>query len=126
MQRWCALHGFVERVKQPTRGPNLLDLVLTDLKDNVSCAVLPELANHRVAMCSLSFPPLSLEDRPRQCWKYSEANWRGLRSHLRSTDWTALSFLSVDTAAERFTDILVQSMRMYIPSRTIQNRSNHP
>ena len=38
--------GLVERVSKPTRGPNLLDLVLSDLGTELQCKVFPGIHNN--------------------------------------------------------------------------------
>jgi len=126
MQQWCSERGFRERVQKPTRGPNLLDLVLTDMPDHVSTVVLPELADHRLVMVSLSLPPLSLPSSSRACWKYAQANWRGLKRFFRSTDWQFLYGLSSDGAVRALTKYILTAMHTFIPRVVVQNASSHP
>ena len=39
LQGWCAGNGFEERVKKPTRGEYLLDLLLADMAGRVRATV---------------------------------------------------------------------------------------
>ena len=126
MQQWCSERGFRERVQKPTRGPNLLDLVLTDMPDHVSTVVLPELADHRLVMVSLSLPPLSLPSSSRACWKYAQANWRGLKRFFRSLNWQFLRGLSSDGAVRALTRYILTAMHTFIPRVVVQNASSHP
>ncbi len=37
----CCTHGLTQHVKAPTRGANLLDIVLSDFQSGVTCRVTP-------------------------------------------------------------------------------------
>ena len=49
----CIELGLRQTVREPTRGANLLDLVLTDLDGIVKIKVLGSLADHRSILCEL-------------------------------------------------------------------------
>jgi hypothetical protein len=53
LRRFCEERGLEQIVKKPTRGPHLLDLVLTDLFD--ACAtVAPGVADHAIVSIYLN------------------------------------------------------------------------
>ena len=49
------LAGLSERVGKPTRGPNLLDLVLSDLGTELTCAVHPGISDHEAPVGTVGF-----------------------------------------------------------------------
>ena len=49
------LAGLSERVGKPTRGPNLLDLVLSDLGTELTCAVHPGIGDHEAVVGTVKF-----------------------------------------------------------------------
>ena len=65
LYRFCCEYGFEERVRQPTRGNHLLDLVLTDQED-VSCEVLPGVSDHQLVAATLVLHLPKEETVPRQ------------------------------------------------------------
>ena len=72
---WCRRHGFEERVRSPTRGDHLLDLVLTDLADYVSANVSSVIADHGVITVLLATPLVRLTVSERVGWVFSRAQW---------------------------------------------------
>eukprot|EP00969_Alexandrium_andersonii_P253408 11199820-Alexandrium_andersonii.AAC.1 len=61
LQQWCAERGFVERVGAPTRGPHLLDLVLTDVAELTTTSVHAKISDHDLVLVKVASPPLKLE-----------------------------------------------------------------
>ena len=103
---FCCVAGFEERVRKPTRGNNLLDLVLTDLHTDVQCKVLPQLAyryctesgeqkfsDHHPVLTEVQLELPTVREVPRECWEWSKANWKDLNAELAATDWEGLLFL---------------------------------
>ena len=73
LREWARDRGLTQRVRSPTRGPHLLDLVLTDCPD-ITVEVLSELSDHRPLSLRLPCPPLSFDRVERVCWHYGSAD----------------------------------------------------
>jgi hypothetical protein len=92
MRMFCLQHGFRQLVKEPTRGPNLLDLLMTDI-DDVKCRVLPAIADHSGILASLKLRVPRTVIIQRKVWTFGKADWDGLRYKIRSTSWNCISSL---------------------------------
>ena len=64
-------------MKEPTRGANLLDLLMTDI-DDVKCKVLPAIADHSGILASLKLRVPKTATVWRLVWNYLAADWYGL------------------------------------------------
>jgi len=124
----CSRLGLEQKVRQPTRGSNLLDLALTDASSGVSCTVLPKIADHKLVLTKMAFKVAHAEPVERQVLDYSRADWAGLKQCLRNTNWREFFFdLSADEAAQRLTDYITEKAAEHIPSRTqVHKLSSHP
>lgn len=70
----CLELGLVQRVRSPTRGGNLLDLVLSEVS-SLSCHVLPPVADHNVVEVALSFSVSRRVVSQRAVWDFAKADW---------------------------------------------------
>ena len=81
----CDMYGLKQMVKQLTRGPYLLDLVLTDPK--AVCVELdPKIADHSSLIIHV---PECFEERhmgSRSLWHYSDADWASIEKTLERTE----------------------------------------
>ena len=81
-----ALHGLEQLVDMPTRGENILDLILTDIhasRVKVSDREPIGKSDHCVLIADVA---LSLAREPRTnrtVWDYAKADWGRLRKHFR-------------------------------------------
>ena len=144
---FCCAAGLEERVKKPTRGKHLLDLVLTELHTDVKCIVLPELAfghcretgrqkfsDHHPVLLKVALEVPTVREVPRECWNWSKARWKELNAELATADWEALPFLGDEpfeefshSATERFTEHLLETTRKYVPVTTkYLKKATHP
>ena len=89
---FCDTYGFEERVRQPTRGKHLLDLVLTDLHTDVKCKVLPKVADHHAVLAQVTRSVPSEVKVTRELWNWRKANWPALNDELEHTDWDKVLF----------------------------------
>ena len=95
MRNFYSEKGFRQLVAEATRGDYKLDLLMTDLED-VSCTVVPGIADHKGVLGSFTLRVPKSEVVERKVWMFSKANWDGFRAKLRSLTWNFLSFLAVD------------------------------
>ena len=108
MRVFCSNHGFRQLMREPTRGPNLLDLFMTDI-DDVKCKVVPAIADHGGGLASLRFRVPRAEIVQRQVWTSAKADWEGLSYALRNTAWDSISTLPPDEGAEFLTRCILET-----------------
>ncbi len=125
---FCRERGLDERVRKPTRGENLLDLVLADLGSLVKARVIPGISDHEAVLFSLDFPLPEVKAQRRQVFQYSRARWDDMCEQLRSVDWSSIiRDDDVDGSAMRFTTCLLDTAREFIPQKWISDHSgSHP
>jgi hypothetical protein len=127
LQNFCADYGFTERVRAPTRGDYILDLLLTDLHVDIRVQVLPGVSDHSMvkAIFDMSIPvkvPI-----PRSVWLFREADWQGMRASLADHIWPWNDDTSPDDAAGEFQSHILALMDEYIPSKLVMHYSSeHP
>ena len=82
--------GLEQLVDLPTRGENMLDLIITDIHaSSVKVSDREQIgkSDHCVLIADVA---LSLAREPRTTrtiWNYAEADWGRLRKHLRGINW---------------------------------------
>ena len=122
----CRLTGLRQHVHQPTRGDNVLDLVLssegvgveTSVEDGLLCS------DHREVFCSIqaSYPAVQLATRT-TALNYKRADWDGLRQSLRLLPWVdLLNDPCVNQNAEKFYALLEAAIEDSIPTVTLRRR----
>jgi len=78
--------GLTQIVDTPTRGKNILDLVLTNQPSSVLRAeVLPGLSDHDVVFLELRVTPCKNTQKERKIPLYGKANWDNIRKDLQNT-----------------------------------------
>ena len=108
-------------MRHPTRGPYLLDLVLTN-DAKTSASVGPKISEHHTLVIRI---PDAVEKRniaSRVVWEYKDADWRQISESLENENWSCLQQGSVDDALDYFYNIVDQLMQNHIPQsvRTCQ------
>ena len=106
LQSTCEELGLKQLVQDPTRGGNLLDLVLSDIPD-AKCQVLPAIADHKVVQTQLKLQvPISAPTRC-EVWSFAKADWQRLEKELGDHDWSAMGEMDPDTGAEWMTKFIL-------------------
>ncbi len=127
LQGFCADHGFEELVKAPTRGENLLDLVLSDVPFETRTSVLPGVSDHSMVLTHFDTPIQLQQNVVRTVWQYSDARRSELRSALAAVDWRYIDQVCPSAAAEWFASTLMGYLQIYIPRKEIVVKcSAHP
>ena len=74
LEQVCSLYGLKQRVKLPTRGDHLLDLVLTDIA-GVKCDVAPGVldSDHRATIASFDISVPRAPPSSRVCFDTGKA-----------------------------------------------------
>ena len=104
-------------------------LVLLDIFICSDASICPTMAfsplgnsDHFVISVSIQFPSYSQRDAPlhRIAYDYSQANWGGLRDHLRDVPSENIFKLSASAAARKFFEWVQVGIDVYIPHRKYQ------
>ena len=124
LEQVAASHGLKQKVRQPTRGQYLLDLVLTDLQ-SLSCIVVPGVLenDHRATIASVAITIPRSTVPARECFDIGKARWSALQRELEKCDWGALlGDLDADAAAAVLRDRIVNAASRFIPRKTVKER----
>jgi len=125
---FCYLYGLDQHVRQPTRGLNTLDLIMSDVTGHVETDVLAPLgrSDHAALISNLAILPLEDDAVRRTVWRYGRADWPRLRHFYRTTDWSEIITPDVDSSCENLTQRILDGMKKFIPSKTLKLRGADP
>ena len=116
---------MTQHVKTPTRGPHLLDLVLSDMK--VTAKVLCRIADHALVEATLKIQIPQNVAISRQVWRFADADWVGMDEAMASQDWSHLDHMTPSEGAEWLQNFILQTMREWIGKREVkEKKSSHP
>jgi hypothetical protein len=69
------MSGHTQLVTQPTRGPNTLDLILTNCPSSFGrVETMPRLSDHDIVFTELDINPQRAKQKPRDIPLYKKAN----------------------------------------------------
>ena len=116
----CLEDNFYEQfVKEPTRGGNILDLVITNeqgLMGELSVEAGLASSDHGMVKWSIYVGVERREDC-RESRDYKRADFEGMRAELRGVDWVGLLNGDVEEDWTSFRDLLRDLERRYVPVR---------
>ena len=127
-EAFAITNGLAQLVAHPTRVPdragdasNILDLFLTSSAHSYSPILVSAplgSSDHCLISARRPFdsPPAHKPDK-RILWKFSSADWDGLRSFYASLPWNDICFRSdnVDYAVSSVSELILEGMNLYIP-----------
>ena len=110
-----------QHVKEPTRGMNILDLVLTDdlnMVDNVRCEAPFGRGDHAVVCFDVNIDCSRVEKKI-ESFDFGRANWIGLNKDLLEIDWNErFKERSVHEMWSILVEVLEEKKREYIPLKS--------
>ena len=117
-----------QKVSEPTRGENILDLCLSTDEDMVRDVEVFETfstSDHNYFTCNI-FASIHIEP-PRVFPNFSCANWDMIRSYLSCVDWLEL-FRNCDceTMWTTLKNIIYNAVNLYVPLTVPTHKSNTP
>lgn len=125
-------HNLDQVVDQPTRGDNILDLLLTNNKTSLSkLSILPGLgkSDHDIVYAEIDVAPNRTKKPPRRIFQYKKAKWGDFKDKLL-TLFDDMSQTSSTTSAndlwEALKVTLQQGMAQHIPQRTVSPKHRLP
>jgi ribonuclease P/MRP protein subunit RPP40 len=107
--------GFTQLVEVPTRGQNILDLILAD-DDRVpyGITVIGNLGLSDHHMVAFKINNLRVRDEDKQSLRNQEVDFVALRVHLNAVDWAAalLASTTIEEMGTKFYGILYEAIRV--------------
>ena len=125
LEATCCLHGLQQHVREPTRGPHLLDLVLSSFGSGLTCRVTPGIhdRDHDSVLTKVKVAVPASEPVRRRVYKFKKANWEELCNRLSAVDWgTFFADLDADEAAKRFTEEVIAAVEDNVPATWITDK----
>ena len=121
--------GLTQIVDEPTfstdHSDNILDLIITDLPGYVtSKGTLDKIADHAIPYCYFSERSPKHHCYQREIWRYNLGDYDSLRQHLSNASLSAIvtSIPDINQAVCRWTEMLLDSAKLYIPHSVITVR----
>ena len=130
LEQVCSIRGLKQHVRSPTRGINLLDLVLSNFTSGVSCKVIPGIRenDHDGVLATISVSIPSTRAVQRQVYDYCLADCDTLKRLLQEVSWgSELNDRSAGDAASWFTAKILLLVETCVPTKWITDKSYaHP
>ena len=119
-------YGLNNHVDFPTHtSGSSLDPVLTDLPTSVvTCRPTGSVgsSDHLAVLTTIKLAVDRDEGVSRTNWLWRQADWRGLREELASTDWSGLLRGSVEEQVQKFNDVLLACQKKYVRCQTYKSK----
>ncbi|CAG2244129.1 unnamed protein product [Mytilus edulis] len=117
-------------VDVPTRKDNILDLIITNLPNQVQrVEVIPGLSDHDIVFAEFAIAPSKLKQKPRIIPLYKKANWGTIKQEI-NTLYKHLSenqqHLCVNEMWNCFKTTITKAVKDHIPHKTAKTKDGHP
>ena len=88
----CCAHGLRQLVQERTRGPYLLDLVLSDFASGIRCRVVPGIHgnDHDATVTTVNLDISTSQPTERTVYNFNHENWPLLKQMLLVTNWKTI------------------------------------
>ena len=107
--------GLRQIVRAPTRGPYLLDLVLSDVKDITAKPLKAMIADHQIVFTTMRMSIPQAIEHERSLWHFSSADWSRLARDLQVEVWNL--DCGANENAKIFTNRILELARESIPHK---------
>ena len=122
-------NGLTQTVHQPTRGKNILDLVLCGNSDIVDQSSVNEnfgTSDHMRTDVDIRLPVPRIYYAPRKVYLYSKADYEGFNSEVNAIKWeTTLNHQNIESKWLVFKNIYSNLCDKYIPFKLIKPGQRH-
>jgi hypothetical protein len=124
-------HTITQIHETPTRGNNLLDIILTSNPSLIKSSInAPGISDHDMIITDCETKPHYQSKRPRKCYIYSKANWEALHNELSNLSTNIKEMCQKgDTVQDLWSSCkkeLFASSDKYIPSKLIRSNTSLP
>ena len=123
-------NGLEQLVKDPTRGVNTLDLLLTNSPDLVpQTEVVPGLSDHCIPYCEISTIPWKRKQTQCRIPLYAKADWDGHRAAATDLSADLRDKCDQETTEgmwKKFKDSLLSAIQKFILHKTARTKASQP
>ena len=113
--------GLQQMVTMPTRGPNTLDLILTNCPGRINnLDTIPGISDHQIVTCQLNTFPLRRLQKPRWIAQYGKADWESMAEELCNLQDEIRTYHADDSTEELwklFKNKLLHLVDKFIPRK---------
>ena len=75
--------GLTQHICEPTRRENILDLVATNMPDQINrVKIIPGISDHEIPYLEVSVKPIFRKQQPRKVWLFDKTDWPKMAAHL--------------------------------------------
>ena len=122
--------GLTQIINKPTRGDNILDLIITNNPSLVNrTEIIPGISDHDGCYVEVNIQPKTNRQKPRQIPIYAKADWEGFKHFLSTVHSNILNSYNSKDANQLwilFRDNLTTAKNKFIPSKTSKPRDGLP
>ena len=117
-------NAFTQLVEEPTRGTNILDLVVTTNSDLVENLVVSEhfsSSDHKSINFEICLPKPRINEEARKVYLYSKGDYEAFNSEILNQDWeTRIKHKSVEGKWKVFKDTYSEMLEKHVPHKLIK------
>ena len=115
-------HGLCQIVEEPTRGSNILDLIVTNYPASFRrTEIIPGVSDHDIVFTEVNILPVKHRQKPRTIPLYREAKWDNAKQDLNNIHQCITKMdeenQSVESMWNIFQTKLQESIQKNIPSK---------
>ncbi|CAG2231580.1 unnamed protein product [Mytilus edulis] len=119
-----------QMVNEPTRGQNILDLLMTTNPGLVSnIEVHPGMSDHQVVIANIDMKAKTSKKKPRLVHLFKKGDMNGLKENIQENFTTRMNNMEENTVEENWTyfkKIILQATKEFIPQKTIGSKQHVP
>lgn len=124
-------YNLFQVVKEPTRGTNILDLILTNAHETVSSILhVDGFSDHKLLQITLSLPTHVLHSTVKKIRDYNRGNYEGINDELEAfydqVFLPSFPYRSVNENWILFKNKIITLVDKYIPLISISNDNKNP
>ena len=122
--------GLVQLIEQPTRQDNILDLMITNLPNQIPRAeIITGISDHDIVFVELNIAPTKLRQKPRNIPIYRKANWETMKTESDTLYNDMTGVVSTSSAEDLWIDFktnLENIVKHHIPFKKLSAKIKPP
>jgi len=124
-------NGFTQIVEEPSRGTNILDLIVTNQPSSFRrTEIIPGVSDHEIVYTEIDIVPTRQQQKPRQIPLYSKAKWENVISDVKAIYNEIMNMRnigeSVNSMWTYFQTNLDNSIKNNIPHKRAKYKDGYP
>ena len=121
--------GLTQCVLEPIRRSNTLDLMSTNLPDQVNrVKIIPVISDHKIVLMELAVHLNYYKQPRRRVWMYNKADWSGMIKYLGSRMASIKQEYNPcpDALWNKIKHEITEAMETFIPRRLTKRKDSRP